>query len=249
MEQVNKMDEEMQIDLIEILYALRKRVLILIAALLAGALLAGVYTETMVTPLYRATSTMLVLTKETTLTSLADLQLGSQLTIDYSMLIKSRSVLQNVIDNLDLDMNYRTLEGSVSVYNPESTRILEITVTNPDPRTAKALVDELAEVSSDFISDQMEVSPPKIIEEGEVPTAPISPSLRKNVMLGALAGLALAAGTVVVMTLLDDSIRSEEDIERFLGIPALASIPDRKDYIGGKSKSSARRKRRRRKRR
>ena len=85
-------NDEMEIDLIEILYALKKKALIILAALLAGALIAGVYTKLMITPLYSATSTVLVISKETTLTSIADLQFGSQLTKDYSMLITSRSV-------------------------------------------------------------------------------------------------------------------------------------------------------------
>ena len=240
-------NDEMEIDLIEILYALKKRALIILAALLAGALIAGVYTKLMITPLYSATSTVLVISKETTLTSIADLQFGSQLTKDYSMLITSRSVLEEVLDNLGLDMGYGTLKGNVSINNPSETRILQITVTNPDPQLAKELADELASVSSEYIGDKMEVVPPKIIEEAEVPAAQSSPSMSRNVMLGALAGLALAAGVVILMTVMNDSIRSEDDIERYLNIPTLASIPDRKDYISGKTKKKSKRKRKRRK--
>lgn len=240
-------NDEMEIDLIEILYALKKKALIILAALLAGALIAGVYTKLMITPLYSATSTVLVISKETTLTSIADLQFGSQLTKDYSMLITSRSVLEEVLDNLGLDMGYGALKGNVSINNPDETRILQITVTNPDPQLAKELADELASVSSEYIGDKMEVVPPKIIEEAEVPAAQSSPSMSRNVMLGALAGLALAAGVVILMTVMSDSIRSEDDIERYLNIPTLASIPDRKDYISGKTKKKSKRKRKRRK--
>ena len=222
-------NDEMEIDLIEILYALKKRALIILAALLAGALIAGVYTKLMITPLYSATSTVLVISKETTLTSIADLQFGSQLTKDYSMLITSRSVLEEVLDNLGLDMGYGALKGNVSINNPSETRILQITVTNPDPQLAKELADELAAVSSEYIGDKMEVVPPKIIEKAEVPAAQTSPSMSRNVMLGALAGLALAAGVVILMTVMNDS------------------IPDRKDYISGKTKKKSKRKRKRRK--
>lgn len=240
-------NDEMEIDLLEILYALKKRAFIILAALIAGALIAGVYTKLLITPLYSATSTVLVISKETTLTSIADLQFGSQLTKDYSMLITSRSVLEEVLDNLGLDMGYGALKGSVSINNPAETRILQITVTNPDPQLAKELADELASVSSEYIGDKMEVVPPKIIENAEVPTAQTSPSMSKNVMLGALAGLVLAAGVVILMNIMDDSIRSEDDIEKYLKIPTLASIPDRKDYISGKKKKKSKRKRKRRK--
>lgn len=242
-----KYDDE--IDLMELCYALKKRILIILAVMVIGAIAAGAYTKLLVTPMYSATSTMLVLTKETTLSSLADLQIGSQLTQDYSMLLKTRTVMQDVVNNLDLNMTYQQLENSITINYPEDTRIMEITVTNPDPEMAKKIVDEVAQVGSQFIGDQMEVTPPKIVEKGEVPNSPISPNAKRNVMLGVLAGLVLSAGVVVLMTVMDDTIKSEDDIERYLGISTLASIPDRKDYISGKSKKrSSRRKHRRRKR-
>lgn len=239
-------EDEIVIDFRELFFALKKRILIIIAALAAGAVLAGAYTKLLVTPQYSSTSMMLVLTKETTLSSLADLQIGSQLTQDYSMLITSRSVLQDVIDNLGLDTSYQSLKSGISINNPQDTRILEITVTNPDPEMAKAIVDELSEVSSDFIGNQMEVVPPKIIEEGEVPTVQTSPSLSRNVLMGALIGLVLSAGIVVVMTVMDDTIKSEDDVERYLGIPTLASVPDRKDYITGRQPAKKKRKKKKR---
>ena len=240
LEQYN--DEEIEIDLLELFYALKKRILVLLAAVAAGAAIAGVYTQFFITPLYSATASMLVLTKETTLSSLADLQLGSELTNDYSILILTNSVLNEVIDNLNLEMDDKELEKNISIDNPSDSRILEITVTNPDPERAKEIVDELAHVSAEFIGDQMEVTPPKIIEEVEVPSTPTSPSLSRNIVIGAAMGFLLSAGIVVLMTVLDDSIKSEDDIEKYLGISALGSIPDRKDYISGKNKKSKSRK-------
>ncbi len=238
--------DEMEIDLREVFFALKKRALIILAALVAGALIAGVYTKLLVTPMYSSTATMLVLSKDTTLTSIADLQLGTQLTNDYSVLITSRPVLEEVIDNLGLDMGYGSLKGAITLNNPSNTRILEITVQNSDPELARDMVNELAHTASDYIGDKMEVIPPKVIEEGEVSTSQISPNTKKNIMLGALAGAVLAAGVVVLMSVLDDSIRSEDDIENFLGMPTLASVPDRKDYISGKTKKKTKKKRRRR---
>lgn len=229
-------NDEVEIDLRELFFALKKHILVILAALLAGAVIAGVYTKAFITPMYSATSTMLVLTKETTLTSLADLQLGSQLTSDYSMLITSRTVLEDVVDELNLDMDYKALKSSISINNPTDTRILEITVTNSDPKMCKTIVDKLSTTASKFIGEQMEVTEPKIIEEGEMPTAKISPNTKKNIMIGALAGFVLSAGVVVLLTLMDDTIKTEEDIERYLGLSTLASVPDRRDYIGGKRK-------------
>ena len=183
---------------------------------------------------------MLVLTKETTLSSLADLQIGSQLTKDYNILITSRTVLQDVVDELNLEMSYKELKGCITVDNPTDTRILSITATNTDPEMAKKIADTLAKTSADFIGDKMEVTPPKIIEEGEVPTVQTSPSTKKNVMVGALAGLVLSAGVIILLTLMDDTIKSEDDIEKYLGLTTLATIPDRKDFITGKGPRNSR---------
>lgn len=240
-------EDAMQIDLMEVFFALKKRILIIAAAFLAGAALAGAYTKLLVTPVYSSTAKLLVLSKETTLTSLADLQLGTQLASDYSVLLTSRPVLQETVENLDLKEGYGALRSHISVVNPADTRILEITVTDPDPEMAKTIVNELADVSSAYIGRQMEVVPPKVIEEGVVPSAPTSPNVMKNTMLGALAGLVIAAGIIVVRTIINDTIRSEDDVEKYLGIPVLASIPDRKDYISGRiSKQTKKKKRRKR---
>lgn len=233
----NMHDDEMEIDLREIFYALKKRIFMILAVGLLCGCLSCVYTKFFMTPVYTSTSSMLVLTKETTLSSLADLQMGSQLTKDYTVLTTSREVLQKVIENQELNISYKALKSCITLDNPTDTRILNVSVTYPDAEKAKAIVDELANVASSYIGDKMEVIPPKIIEDGEIPTVQTSPSMSKNTMLGLLAGLILSAGIVVVITIMNDSIKTEDDIEKYLGISTLAVVPDRKDYIGKKKKS------------
>ena len=175
----NKVFEE-EIDLTRLFYALFRRIwLILIVAVICACGAAG-YTHFRIDPTYTSTSAMVVLTKETTLTSLADLQLGSQLTKDYTVLITSRPVLENVIDNLGLKTSYKILRQQIAIQNPEDTRILYLSVTTQDAQQAKAIVDELAKVSSEFIGDTLEITPPKIIEEGEVAATKTGPNLAKN---------------------------------------------------------------------
>lgn len=93
------------------------------------------------TPVYTSTAMVYVLSKETTLTSLADLQIGSQLTNDYRVVVTSRPVLEEVIDNLQLETDYVGLRGQLSLENPADTRILSISATDSDPQRAKAIVD------------------------------------------------------------------------------------------------------------
>lgn len=224
----NKTFEE-EIDLVWLFYALLQKLWVIIAvAVICACGMAG-YTHFRVQPTYTSTSTMLILTKETTLTSLADLQLGSQLTKDYTVLLTSRSVLEQVIDNLGLNMGYRQLRGMISMDNPEDTRILSVSVTANDPEQAKAIVDELAAVSSVYIGDMMEVNPPKIIEEGETTGTRTGPNVKKNTMIGFMAGALIVCVIIVILEILNDTVQTEEDIERYLSIPALAVIPSRSE--------------------
>lgn len=226
--------EDDEIDLLEIFYALKKKILIIVATGLLVACIAGVFTQVAVTPVYTSTSSILVLSKETTLTSLADIQLGSSLTNDYTVLIQSTPVLEQVIEDLGLDMKAEDLRGAITIENPTDSRILEISVVNTDPEMAKKIVDEIANVSSVFIGDKMEVIPPKIIEVGKVPTVRSAPSVKKNAVMGLLFGAVVAAAVITVFTIMDDTLKSEEDITKYLGISVLASVPDRKDYMNTK---------------
>lgn len=243
----NTREEEIEIDLREIFFALKKKILVILASGLFAGCLACFFTAFLMTPVYTSKSSILVLTKETTLSSLADLQMGSQLTNDYKVLITSRPVLEETIENLGLDINYRELKEVISVENPQDTRILDISVEDSDPKMAKKIVNELASVASRFIGDKMEVVPPKIIEEGELPTEKTSPSMEKNAIIGLLIGLLLSAGVIIAATVLDDTIKSEEDIEKHLGLSTLSSVPDRKDYINNTKKKHGNSRRRKRK--
>lgn len=227
-------DDEVEIDLREIFFALKKKILLILMVALIGGCISGVYTQFLMTPIYSSTSSMLVLSKETTLTSLADLQLGASLTSDYTVLIKSTPVLEQVVENLKLDMTAEELRECVTINNPSDTRILEITVNHTDSVMAKEIVDEIASVSSSYIGDKMEVIPPKVIEVGKIATVRTSPSVKKNIAVGFMLGLVACAAIVVLYAVMDDTLKTEEDIEKYLGVSVLAKVPDRKDYITSK---------------
>ena len=219
-------DDEIEIDLLELFYALRHRWWAILLALVIGAGAAGVYTKKLIAPHYQSTSMVYVLSKETTLASLADLQIGSQLTKDYSVIIKSRPVLQEVIDKQNLDLTTDELGEMITIDNPSDTRILSITVEDIEPMRAKAIVDEVTKSASNYIGDIMEMVPPKVIEDGIVAVKPSSPSVKKNAAVGGLGLAVLVCGLICLKTVLDDTIKSEEDIEKYLGLSVLAVIPD-----------------------
>lgn len=221
-----KFEDDDEIDLLELFYALRHRWWAILLALVIGAGAAGVYTKKLIAPHYQSTSMVYVLSKETTLASLADLQIGSQLTKDYSVIIKSRPVLQEVIDKQNLDLTTDELGEMITIDNPKDTRILSITVEDIEPMRAKAIVDEVTKSASNYIGDIMEMVPPKVIEDGVVAVKPSSPSVKKNAAVGGLGLAVLVGGLICLKTVLDDTIKSEEDIEKYLGLSVLAVIPD-----------------------
>lgn len=214
-----------EIDLLEFVRAFWHRLWLILLAALAGGVIAWSYSRYVLTPQYQSTAMLYVLSKDTTLTSLADIQLGSQLTLDYQVLVTSRPVLEEVIEELQLEMTYRQLRASISVSNPSDTRFLNLTVTNPDPFLAKQIVDKVATTSSDYIGDIMEMVPPKLIEDGEVPLFKSSPNNTKNAILGLLAGAMLVCGIIAVEILLNDTICTEEDVTKYLDLTVLASVP------------------------
>lgn len=228
------------IDLTAILLEWKRRWWMIAAAMLAGGLFAFVFSKAVLSPVYTSTSMMYVLSKDTTITSLADLQIGTQLTQDYKVLVTSRPVLEEVIDSLGLDMSYESLQQAVSIDNPSDTRIMTITVKNGDPVMAKTIVDKIAETASGYIASIMEMVPPKIVEEGQVPRFQSSPSVKKNAVMGAAAGAVLVCGILTLLVILNDTVRTEEDVERYLGLSTLAQVPERgkgkrsEDYHTGK---------------
>ena len=237
-----------EIDLLELLMEFWRHIIAILVSVLVFGLGAGLFSKYCITPQYSSSSMLYVLSKETTLTSLADLQIGSQLTNDYKVIVSSRPVLQTVIDQLNLDISYTEFKDRLSITNPNNTRILMLTIEDADPVLAKDIVDSVARVSSEYIAETMEMIPPKLIEEGTVAVNKSSPSVSNNALMAALIGGVLMCGIITVRYLLNDAVTTEEDVEKYLGITVLASIPEResasKEKDDKKAPKKSRRKRR-----
>lgn len=233
-------DDEIVIDFWELFYEFKRRIWWILLAAVLGTGAAGAYSYYLLTPQYISEAKIYVLSKETTLTSLADLQMGTQLTQDYKELIGSRPVMQEVINTLNLDITYRQLAEKLKLENPKDTRILYLIVTDPNPYMAKAIVDEIANAASDYIGEIMEMTPPKLIEDGMVATVQTSPNVKKNAAVGGLVMLVLACGVITLSVIMNDTIRSEEDVFKYLELPVLAVVPERKDSKVERSSSSGR---------
>lgn len=218
--------DEVEIDLMELFYVIRSKLLIIILTAVVFGISAGLFSYYLITPMYASSSSIYVLSASETVASYTDLLAGSSLTNDYIQMLTSPTVLKQVIENLDLeDTDYKQLRSCVTVTNPEDTRILNVTVTYDDPRMAKEIVDELSSVASERISEIMDTDKPNIFEQGEVDTQHVSPHNKKNALISGIIGGLLAAIIVVVIHLMDDTIHSADDIEKYLKLNNLAAIP------------------------
>ncbi len=219
--------QEREIDLIELLYFLLGKAKYIILAAVLGAVLAILYTLFLVTPQYEAQSELYVTNSADSVLNLSDLQIGSYLASDYIEVFDTWEVKQQVIDNLSLgnEYTYKKLGEMVAVSNPSNTRILRITVKSPDPAMAMKIANEYAKVVRDFVSDIMSTEKPNILSSALQPVAPVSPSKTRNALIGFLLGAVAVGGILVVQFIMDDKIKSTDDIQRYAGLPTLAVIP------------------------
>ena len=238
MEKKRNDNEEMEIDLLELLMVMKKHLAAILLAGIVGLVIMFAYTSFLVTPLYSASSMMYVMpdnSNSMNSSTLSDMQVGQQLTSDYSSMIKSRSFMEDVIKKLNLTIDYQQLLEKVEVTNPTSSRILQVTVNDPNPQTAADIANEMASVAESKLKEITGMQAIKIYEEAAVPDRPSSPSLKKNCALGLLAGLVLAMALVTILYLMDDTIKTEDDIEKYLGMTTLAVLP----YNGRKQQRQA----------
>lgn len=217
-------DEE-TIDLLELLYALLGKWREIAAATVACALIAAIGVLFFVTPKYQASSTIYVISRKDSAINISDLQIGTALTDDYIQVFHMWEVQEKVISNLDLPYTYNQLDGMLSVTNASNTRMLEITVTSESAQEAADIANEYATVVRDYIAKKMATDKPSIMSTALVPTVPVSPNKTKSILLGALLGFVVSAGVVVVITVLDDTYKTAEDIKKYTGLVTMAVIP------------------------
>lgn len=232
------------IDLVELLYRMLASWKLIAGLALLLALVAGIYTSFFITPMYKATSTIYVLSRRDSAINMSDLQIGTALTSDYIKVFDMWEVHEEVISNLDLPYSYSQMRGMLSVVNTADTRMIDIAVTNADPEEAAMISNEYARVVSQYIADTMSTDKPNIMSVALVPSNPVSPSKTRNIMLGFIMGGVLGAGIVTVRMLMDDKFKTADEIRRYTGLVTLAVIPVEEGMARENRKNRSRRKRR-----
>lgn len=219
-------NDEIEINLMELIMVLLEKIWIIGAAAIICGLVMLVYSKFFIAPTYESTTRIIVLnTNDSESINISDLQLGSQLMGDYKQLITSRYVIETIIEKFDLDEEYEDFVERVAVSNEANTRIIEITLTDTDPLMAKEMVDELRDVAAARIKEVMAIEAVNLVDEGNVPTKKAAPSVKKYTFIGILIGGFLSVAVILVIYLLDDTIKNAEDVEKYLHLSTLGLIP------------------------
>ena len=225
----NQENQAVEIDVFAMLKTLWKRKFSIVLVALVFAIAAFGYSAFLAKKEYQSTSRIYVVSRQNqdnnALTN-SDLQAGSYLVKDYREFILSQNVLSQAIEELKLDMTPAELSKKISVSVPTDTRILSITAKDGNPKEAARIANGLRNVAAEKIISVTKVSDVTTLDEAEVPQSPSSPNIRRNVLLGFIAGAGLMVVLMVVVEVLDDRVKRPEDIEELMGLTLLGIVPD-----------------------
>jgi len=198
-------------------------ILIVLLALLLGSF----YTAAIQKPKYKSYTTIL-LTKENDTSSITstDIMLNQNLVDTYREIIKSKKVLNRVINNLDLDYSFSDLNERVTVESINETEIIKISVVDLDNRLAMEIANEIASVFNSEVVKLFNIQNIGVVDEAEISTSPYNISIVKQLILALMIGLVLGFGIVLVMYYFDNTIKNVEEVENKLGLPIIGAVPE-----------------------
>lgn len=239
-------DTEDEIDLVELFFRLLEKAWVIILAAVIAAVAMGLFTHFCIDNTYESSAKLYVLDTGNSAIDLSKLNIGEKLADDYVQVFKNWHVYEKVVEGLriqglDIPYSYTQLQGMMKVQVINNTRIIQITITAGDPNEAQQIAMAYAHAAKSFIANTMKTSEPTIFEDARVPSGPSGPSMGRNVILAFLLGAAAAAAVVIILFLVDDRIRTSEQLEKRVGLTTLGLMPiqERKTR---KSSKEARRK-------
>lgn len=244
----NEAEGEVVINLLDLFFYIWSRAWFVILITIMCSAFAYVYSSYFMTKYYESSTTIWVMgsnsdSSSTTITY-SDIQINTQMANDYINIITSRYVLNEIIEQLELDKTVDSLNKLISTEIIEDSRMITITVKYDDPEMAQEIADRVAEVSSERILDVIQLNSLAVttVDEANLPTSPSSPNVKRYTYIGAFGGFFLSLVILIIMFIMDDTIKTDEDIMRYLGYTTLASIPEMESEDSKDSKKSGRRK-------
>ena len=225
----NQDNQTVEIDVLSLVKTLWRRKFLIVVTAFVMAIVALGYSTFIIKPNYTSTTRIYVVNRQanenSTLTN-QDLQAGTYLVKDYKEIILSQDVLAKVIDDLKLNVQPSALAKKINVTVTTDTRIVSIAVSDGDAKEAARIANSLRQIAAEKIIAVTKVSDVTTLEEAEVPNSPSSPNIRRNTLIGFLAGGFLISVVILVVEVLDDRVKKPEDVEEALGITLLGVVPN-----------------------
>ena len=221
----NREQNEIEFDLLQMLSYLMKRVWIILLVMAVFATAGYVISKKNEVPQYTASCRVFVSREGAELNynyndALATLYLRR----DCEVILTGRNVAAQIVENLGIHVSPEVVSSKVKVSAAEDTHVLDLKYTDTNPIRAAAILNELCNVGDDEIKKHISSATFTVMYYADIPVAPISGTTLRDSLLGAAIGLVLAAAVLVVIFLLDDTIRSEDDVERYLGLSTLTAV-------------------------
>ena len=241
-----------EIDLREVVKTFWNKKIHIIVILAVFVIIGAIYTFNFVTPKYTAKTTLILASingtgnknVETGYTDTSvidkDITVNSKLVSTYSELIKSKTVLRQVISNLDIKIDEDKLKKMITVDTVEDTELIRISVENESNELACYIANETANIFKEYIKGIYEVENVQIIDVAEIETDPSNIHHKRDIAIFGLIGMVVSAGYVLIINMLDTTVKSIDDVEEITGLPVLASLPTLDNFEKGSSKNVGR---------
>ena len=223
-----QLDDEIEIDLWELFQVLLKNWLWILLSTLGCAILGLLITMFLITPKYRAEATMIVNTRQDQTATVTNDQITSaqKLVDTYSIIIRSRRVIDPIMEKLNIEDDYESFVKNIIVESVNDTQVMSIQVENKDPEIALQVVQEIVDRAPGAIISTVEAGSVNVVSEPYVNSeVPVSPSKLKNTAIAAFIGLFISSGAFLLIAFLDNTFKSEEDIQKQLGLVTIGIIP------------------------
>lgn len=214
-----------EINLSEVYSYFKTKILWILLAIVVIVILGNIYTIITRTPMYQSNTTIVLVGESKKEYNQSDSLLNQNLIGTYSQIIKSRKVLSQVIENLDLKMTTEELSNSITTSSVEETEIIQITVENAKAKDAQKITDEVAKVFAKEIKDIYNLENVTIIDKAELAKSPYNVNYVKDNIIYLVIGIVLSFGVVFVMYYFDTSIKSSEVVEEKLGLTVIGIVP------------------------
>ena len=220
----NELNDEVEIDLSQLLKLLKKNIRLIIILALVGIIIAASATTFLISKKYQSQGSVL-LKADVVNGSLDSTQVNTNkmMVNNYVKLLQGNNIQDQVAKNLNITS--AEVGSSLSITNTTDTQIIEISSTTVDPGLSKRIVDETISVFTTLIQEKLDVTNVTIVDQPEVNPNPVSPSMVKNVIIGAVAGIVISLGYLLLTYLLDTKIKNGEQAEQYLGVPLLGIVP------------------------